>query len=146
METAVPLDKEQKMMLMAVDRPPWTEQVDLLRVNSKVLAQGPVGRAVGVSPLIVHLKPGHTWPSRKQYPLCKNSVPLPSDKNPIKQPHPQTLRESLCPRAQAHISPFFDQRIRLFFDSKLKQTWAHSAGSKDTGQEDPFWGLTQGGQ
>ena len=33
------------------------------------LGLGIAGWAVGASPVIVHLKPGYTWPSRKQYPL-----------------------------------------------------------------------------
>ena len=68
LESGVPLDKGHKMiMLMAEDTPPRTEQVDLSRVNPEVWAQGWVEQTVGASPMIVHLKPGHTWPSRKQY-------------------------------------------------------------------------------
>ena len=70
LEIGGPLDKGHKMiMLMAEDKPPWTEQVYLLGVNPEVWAQGQVGPATEASPLIVHLKPGHTWPKRKQYPL-----------------------------------------------------------------------------
>ena len=59
---------------MAEDKPPWTEQVDLPGRNPEVWAQGWVGRAKGASPVIVHLKPRHTWPNRKWYPLCREAL------------------------------------------------------------------------
>ena len=44
LETGVPLDKGHKMiMLMAENKPPQTEQVDLPGINAEVWAQGWVG-------------------------------------------------------------------------------------------------------
>lgn len=40
LETSIPLDEgHKKIMLMADDKPPWTEKVQLPRVNPKLCAQ-----------------------------------------------------------------------------------------------------------
>ena len=46
-EISVPLDKGHKMiMLMGEDKPPWTEYVDLCKINPNIWAKGQVGQAV----------------------------------------------------------------------------------------------------
>ena len=49
--------------LIAEDKPPRTEQVDLRGVNPEGWAQGRVGRVAGASPVIVRLKPERTQPT-----------------------------------------------------------------------------------
>ena len=61
-------------MLITEDKAPHTEQVHLPGVNPELWAQGQVGPATRASPVIVHLKPRHTQPNRKQYPLCQPSL------------------------------------------------------------------------
>lgn len=57
------------IMLMTEDKPPQTEQVHLSGVNPEIWALAQGGPVKGASLAIVHLKPGHTQPNRKQYSL-----------------------------------------------------------------------------
>ena len=72
LETVVSLDKGLEMiMLMTDDKLPQTEQVHLPGVNPEIWALAQVGSVKGAGLAIVHLKPGHTQPNRKQYSLCQ---------------------------------------------------------------------------
>ena len=67
-------------------------------------------------------------------PPCQHSTPPPAVKNPIKQPLLQPVPESVCSRAGACTSLFFDQTIKL--SSAYKQNsvlfywfeWHQAAG------------------
>lgn len=75
LETVVSLDKGLEMiMLMTEDKPPQTEQVHLPGVNPEIWALAQVGPVKGADLAIVHLKPGHTQPKRKQYSLCQEAL------------------------------------------------------------------------
>ena len=51
-------------------------------------------------------------------PAHKNSSPFRAEQKPIKAAPPTAFQLKLGSRAQAHTSPFFDQRIKLSLASK----------------------------
>lgn len=53
---------------------PWEEEKIKNRVNPIVWAAGKLGRAKGASSVKVDLKPGAETPSKRQYPLQKDTL------------------------------------------------------------------------